>query len=117
MKLNHPIDGIDLSRNFYDVSRKDRDFFVMVSEADSYFIRNDRFRLHEDGRFYEVPITSNETRYCMDVTKNTYSHANVRVFLQGKLDKFMSIKQTDTSYKIIFFGTNGDSFKNGQRNK
>lgn len=35
--------------------------------------------------------------------------------LSHNLFKFMKIKQTDTSYTIIPFGTNGDSFKNAQQ--
>lgn len=35
--------------------------------------------------------------------------------LQTRLDEFMKIKQTDSSYQVIPFGTNGDKFKNSQQ--
>lgn len=110
--IDHDIDGMDLSHNLFNQPGKDRDFFNMAFEGDCYFVRNDRFRLHEDGRFYEVPVTSNETRYSMEVVENPSQHTNTRAFLQGKLDDYMQIKQTDTSYSIVPFGTNGDIFKN-----
>ena len=117
IKLDHDVDGMDLSHNIYGTLGKDRDTFNMAFEGDCYFVRTDRFRLHEDGRFYEVPVTSNEARYSMEVIKDSNAHANMRTFLQGKLDEFMSIKQTDTSYTIVPFGTNGDTFKNAQQRK
>jgi arylsulfatase A len=117
ISINHKIDGMDLSHNFYGTPGKDRDFFNMAFEGNCYFVRNDRFRLHEDGRFYEVPVISNETRYSMKVVDDLNQHAHTRAFLQGKLDDYMQIKQTDTSYSIVPFGTNGDSFKNEQERK
>lgn len=113
--VEHDIDGMDLSHNLFDVPGKDRDFFNMAFEGDCYFVRNERFRLHEDGRFYEVPVSSNETRYNMDVLADPNEHQNSRTYLQGKLDDFMQIEQTDRSYTIVPFGTNGDNFKNEQQ--
>ena len=115
INLNHKVDGMDLSHNFYGLPGKDRDFFNMAFEGDCYFVRTDRFRLHEDGRFYEIPVTSNLSRYSMDIIEDDHSHQNIRAFLKGKLDEYMSIKQSDTSYTIVPFGTNGDSFKNAQQ--
>ena len=117
ISIEHEIDGMDLSHNLLGVPGKDRDFFNMAFEGDCYFVRNDRFRLHEDGRFYEVPVTSNETRYSMEVTSNPDDHQNTRAYLQGKLNDYMQIKQTDTSYTIVPFGTKGDNFKNAQEKK
>lgn len=115
--LKHEVDGMDLSHNLLGQPGKDRDFFYMAFEGDCYFVRNDRFRLHEDGRFYEVPVTANETRYSMEVLEDATRHAHSLTYLQEKLDEFMQIKQTDTSYTIIPFGTGGDSFKNAQEKK
>jgi arylsulfatase A len=112
--VRHKVDGMDLSHNLFGQPGQDRDFFSMAFEGDCYFIRNDRFRLHEDGRFYEVSVSSNETRYHMDTVDNPARHANSRAYLETKLKDFMQIKQTDTSYTIIPFGTNGDSFKNAR---
>jgi hypothetical protein len=51
----------------------------------------------------------------MEVVEDANQHANTRAFLQGNLDDFMQIKQTDTSYRVVPFGTNGDNFKNAQQ--
>ena len=115
ISLDHEVDGMDLSHNLYGVPGNDRDFFNMAFEGDCYFVRNDRFRLHEDGRFYEVPVTSNESRYSMELTNNPDDHLNIRAYLQAKLNDYMQIKQTDSSYTIVPFGTNGDNFKNAQQ--
>ena len=86
----------------------------MAFEGDVYFVRDERFRLHEDGRFYDVSVTGNETRYDMNPVSDPVRFANARSRLQRQLDEFMKIKQTDTTYTIIPFGTNGDNFKNAQ---
>ena len=86
----------------------------MAFEGDVYFVRDKRFRLHEDGRFYDVAIAGNETRYDMNVVSDSKQHANHRRQLQHRLNEFMAIKQTDGSYFIVPFGTDGDNFKNAQ---
>ena len=104
---------MDLSHNFFDTPGKDRNSFAMAFEGDVYFVRDHRFRLHEDGRFYDVSVSNNETRYNMEVL-NPKMHAESRQRLQQQLDAFMKIQKTDTIYEIIPFGTNGDNFKNAQ---
>ncbi|MCZ6671781.1 MAG: sulfatase-like hydrolase/transferase, partial [Verrucomicrobia bacterium] len=115
--IQHEIDGMDLSHNLFGLPGTDRDHFTMAFEGDCYFIRSDRFRLHEDGRFYEVSVSSNESRYNMDLVNDPTEHQHVRAYLQDRLHKFMQIKQTDTSYTIVPFGTNGDNFKNAQQSR
>ncbi|MEM1228047.1 MAG: sulfatase-like hydrolase/transferase [Planctomycetota bacterium] len=112
--VGHEIDGMDLSHNLYHSKGKDRKHFFMAFEGDVYFVRDKRFRLHEDGRFYDVSVAGNETRYDMNVVGDSMQHADDRRQLQRRLDDFMRIKQTDGSYSIIPFGTNGDNFKNAQ---
>ena len=112
--IKHQIDGMDLSHNFFNSPGKDRDHFFMAFEGDVYFVRDKRFRLHEDGRFYDVAIAGNESRYAMNVVSDSKQNANHRRQLQHRLDEFMSIKQTDRSYSIVPFGTDGDNFKNAQ---
>lgn len=85
----------------------------MAFEGDVYFVRDKEFRLHEDGRFYEVPVSSNESRYNMKILDPSL-HAENRQRLQKHLDAFMKIQQTDPSYTIVPFGTHGDTFKNAQ---
>ena len=112
--LEHVVDGIDLSHNLFDLPGKDREYFYMAFEGGVYFVRDKRFRLHEDGRLYDVPVAGNETRYHMNVVSDSEQHSDARRRLQRQLDEFMAIRQTDTSYTIVPFGTNGDDFKNAQ---
>ena len=79
-----------------------------------FFIRDKRFRLHEDGRFYDVPVAGDKARYNMKVVDDSWQHAGSRRQLQDRLDQFMQIKQTDRSYTIEPFGTGGDNFKNAR---
>ena len=114
--LEHEVDGMDLSHNLLGQSGKDREYFMMAFEGGLYFVRDSRFRLHEDGRFYDVPVTGAEARYGMQIVQDAASHADARMRMQSRLDQFMRIKQTDRSYHVIPFGTNGDVFKNAQDN-
>lgn len=111
--LQHKVDGMDLSHNFFNTDGEDRTMFAMAFEGDVYFVRDHRFRLHEDGRLYEIPVSSNKSRYSMEILDPSL-HTENRQRLQKHLDAFMQIQQTDPSYTIIPFGTNGDIFKNAQ---
>ena len=111
--LEQDVDGMDLSHNLFDTPGIDRTHFAMAFEGDVYFVRDSRFRLHEDGRFYEVPVSEVEERYRMTpLGPNQFPEHRQR--LQRYLDAFMKIQKTDTSYDIVPFGTNGDVFKNNQ---
>lgn len=111
ISLNHEIDGMDLSHNLFNTPGKDRTLFAMAFEGGVYFVRDKRFRLHEDGRFYEIPVSDMEARYSMETLDSGFNLEH-RQQLQGHLDAFMDIKQTDTSYTIVPFGTYGDVIKN-----
>lgn len=111
--LEHEVDGMNLSHNLFGKDGKDREYFHMAFEGDVFFIRDKRFRLHEDGRFYDIPVTGNEARYSMDLSEETgIKNAAAKADLQRRLHAFMKIHQTDTSYTVIPFGTGGDNFKN-----
>jgi arylsulfatase A-like enzyme len=112
--IEHEVDGMDLSHNLLGQPGEDREYFMMAFEGGLYFVRDNRFRLHEDGRFYDVPVTNVEARYGMQVLKDVSPHADARMRLQKRLEEFMRIKQADSSYHVIPFGTNGDVFKNAQ---
>jgi len=117
--LTNGVDGMDLSHNLLGTSGKDREYFPMAFEGGCWFVRDSRFRLHEDGRFYEVPVVSNESRYRMEPL-GSGSHAESKNRLQKQLDRFMSITKTDDSYTIVPFGVKGDNFKTkqlGSRNR
>jgi arylsulfatase A len=111
--LGHKVDGMDLSHNLFGTSGKDREYFPMAFEGGCWFVRDNRFRLHEDGRFYEVPVGQNESRYGMEIL-DPGLHVESRDRLQRQLDEFMAITKTDDSYSIIPFGVKGDSFKEQQ---
>ncbi len=115
ISLDHEVDGLDLSHNLFDTEGKDREYYFMAFEGDCYFVRDKRYRLHEDGRFYDIPVTSDETRYSMELSEAVEQNASARENLQKRLDEFMEIRQSDTSYQVIPFGTKGDNFKNAQQ--
>ena len=83
----------------------------MAFEGGVYFVRDKRFRLHEDGRFYEIPVSDLEARYSMETLPDGIN-LEYRQRLQDHLDAFMYINKTDTSYTIVPFGTYGDDIKN-----
>jgi len=111
ISIEHEIDGMDLSHNLFNTPGKDRTLFAMAFEGGVFFVRDKRFRLHEDGRFYEIPVSDVEARYSMEEPDRSVRLEH-RQRLQRHLDEFMNIKKTDTSYTIVPFGTNGDVIKN-----
>ena len=111
--LKHEVDGMDLSHNLLGTSGVDREYFPMAFEGGCRFVRDDRFRLHEDGRFYEVPVGDNVSRYGMEALAPG-THAESRDRLQKRLDRFMEIRKVDNSYTIVPFGVVGDNFKTRQ---
>ena len=115
--VEHEIDGMDLSHNLFDKPGKDREFFEMAFEGGCYFVRDKRFRLHEDGRFYDIPVTGDESRYSMHEISDLEENTEHQHRLKKRLTQFMTIKQTDTNYRVIPFGTGGDEFKNRQDRK
>lgn len=112
IKTDHPVDGMDLSHALLDQPGVDREYVAMAFEGDVYFVRDKRFRLHEDGRMYDVPTVSNEGRYSMDSLISDSDHKDDRARLKERLDAHMRIRKTDDSYSVIPFGTGGDRFKN-----
>ncbi len=110
----HEVDGMDLSHNLLGKPGKDREYFMMAFEGGLYFVRDKRFRLHEDGRFHDVPVTNIEARYGMQILEDASLQADARKRLQDHLNLFMRVRQTDNSYNVVPFGTNGDVFKNAQ---
>jgi arylsulfatase A len=115
--LSREVDGMDLSHNLFDTPGTDREYFTMAFEGDCYFVRDEHFRLHEDGRLYDVQVTSNESRYHMERSETAAVPVEIRAKLQRRLDAFMQIRQTDSTYEIVPFGTNGDNFKNAQQKR
>ncbi|MEM0970376.1 MAG: sulfatase-like hydrolase/transferase [Verrucomicrobiota bacterium] len=115
--LSPAVDGLDLSHQLFGTEGVDREHVFMAFEGDCYFVRDRHHRLHEDGRFYHVPVTSNETRYHMETSRTGGESAVAKANLQRHLDALMRIRQTDDSYRVIPFGTFGDRFKNEQQKR
>ncbi len=112
--IGQAVDGMDLSHTFFGNPGKDRQYFNMAFEGDVYFVRDKRVRLHEDGRMYDVSVTSNETRYSMESLVGKSDQKEARERLHQHLGEYMKIRKTDDSYHIFPFGTGGDRFKNAQ---
>ena len=112
--IEKAVDGIDLSHTFWGKPGRDRQYFSMAFEGDVYFVRDERFRLHEDGRMYDVPVTSDKARYSMESIISKSDRTDARKRLRERLDRYMKIQKTDESYSIFPFGTGGDNFKNAQ---
>ena len=91
------VDGLDLSHYFYGTGGKERDhFFICLSEK--YFVRDHRFRLHNDGRFYDISTKSDMTRYS---EKETTQFPEQKERLQKimdmyKMDQYPFSRKNDT---------------------
>jgi hypothetical protein len=64
---------------------------VLVNYGRGFFVREKRFRLNQDGKLYDIPITSDASRYSEAVTTDP-AHAADRVRLMMTLDDFMAIE-------------------------
>ena len=62
-------------------------------------MRDKRFRLNQDGKLYDIPVTSNATRYSEQVTTAPRYQAHRRR-LQTLLDNFMAIENEYTTDKV-----------------
>lgn len=113
--LRDPVDGMDLSHLLLGGDGVDRQYFPMAFEGGVFFVRGRRYRLHEDGRLYDVPVDSPEGRYSMEALVGEGEEPRARRRLQEQLDRYMGIRKTDPSYEVIPFGTGGDRFRNAQR--
>jgi arylsulfatase A len=87
--LTAETDGMDLSHYFTGSEGTDREQ-VFMSFKSGYFVRDKRFRLHEDGKLYDIPVTSDKERYSEKVTTNPEYNAE-RERLQKILDGYMAL--------------------------
>lgn len=63
LPMNAEVNGMDLSHNFFAQPGTNREYVYLAWEGGYYMVRNKRFRIHEDGRLFDIPVTSNEARY------------------------------------------------------
>jgi arylsulfatase A-like enzyme len=88
--LSRKLDGMDLSHVFLGKEGKDREQ-VFINHGRGYFVRESRFRLNQDGKLYDIPVTSDKERYSELITTDP-AHETDRRRLQAALDQFLAIK-------------------------
>lgn len=84
------IDGMDLSHYLFGTEGVDRDHVFMSYNGES-FVRDQRFRLSDEGVLFDIPATSNESRYSEKISINP-EHKEVKERLQVLLDQYNSIE-------------------------
>lgn len=88
--LNREVDGMDLSHLLIGGKGTNREQ-VLINYGRGFFVREKRFRLNQDGQLYDIPITSDASRYSESVSTNP-THDTDRTRLQAILDDFMGIE-------------------------
>jgi arylsulfatase A-like enzyme len=88
--LSRKLDGMDLSHVLLGKEGKDREQ-VLINHGRGYFVRESRFRLNQDGKLYDIPVTSDKERYSEKVTTDP-AHETDLIRLQAALDQFLAIK-------------------------
>lgn len=91
IELDGKVDGIDLSHLLLGKKGTNREH-VLINHGRGYFVRESRFRLNQDGKLYDIPVTSDRTRYAEKLVAGN-AHAADRRRLQGLLDEFMAIER------------------------
>ncbi len=90
IEQSREVDGIDLSHLLIGGERTNREH-VLINYGRGFFVREKRFRLNQDGKLYDIPITSDASRYSEAVTTDP-AHDTDRACLKKILDDFMSIE-------------------------
>ncbi|MEW4486499.1 sulfatase-like hydrolase/transferase [Thalassoglobus sp. JC818] len=90
IELDREVDGMDLSHLIMGGEGTDRER-VLINYGRGYFVREERFRLNQDGNLYDIPITSDASRYSETITTDA-AHEADRNRLQAILDDFMAIE-------------------------
>lgn len=89
--LDRKVDGMNLAHNLTGEPGTDRTH-VLINYKSGYFVRERTFRLHENGKFYDIPVTSDASRYS-ERQSSAVEHQSHRKRLQRILTDFMSIEQ------------------------
>jgi arylsulfatase A-like enzyme len=90
IKLTRQHDGMDLSHILLGKEGKDREQ-VFINHGKGYYVRESRFRLNQDGKMYDIPVTSDKERYSEKVSTDPAHEADL-LRLQVALDQFLAIK-------------------------
>ena len=83
IKTEDGVNGRDVSHYLTGATGEDRDH-IFVCYGRNYFVRTDKWRLHNTGDLYYIPNTSNEERYA-EKKKESDKH---RAKLQAMLDAY-----------------------------
>ena len=98
IRLNRKVDGLNLAHHLTGGPGKNREH-VLINYGRGYFVRDKRFRLNQDGKLYDIPVTSNAARYSEQLTTDL-EHQGHRRRLQTLLDNFMAIENEYTTDKV-----------------
>lgn len=85
---------------------------VLINYGRGFFVREKRFRLNQDGKLYDIPVSSNQERYSEKLSTNP-EHEAERDRMQKILDEFMKIQPSNDK----FSGTNPGSKKLSKKEK
>jgi arylsulfatase A len=94
IKTADEVDGMDLSHNFLGKPGTDRDH-IYICYRTGTLVRDKRFRLHDSGDFYDIPQTSDASRYAEKKSTNP-EHDSHRKRLQMLLDSYPVPPVADT---------------------
>ncbi len=97
IKLDREVDGMDLSHNLLGTAGEERQQ-VLMSFKKGYFVRDRRFRLHENGTLYDIPVSSDKERYS-ESKAGSEDFISDRERLGAVLKDFMAIEQANTNSK------------------
>jgi len=101
-KVKDEVNGMDLSHTFLGVKGHDRDH-IFVAYRGERFVRNKRFRLHDNGKLIDCSVASNQSRYSKTVDLNP-EHDAERKRMQLLLDQYIAMPtRTDLDVKIRGF--------------
>ena len=95
IELGRSVDGMDLSHCLMGTEGEDRSH-ILINYRNGFFVRDKRFRLNENGKLYDIPVTSDRKRYRELVVEDP-TFAGERQRLQRLLDEFMAI---ESEYRI-----------------
>ncbi|MEM9478871.1 MAG: sulfatase-like hydrolase/transferase [Verrucomicrobiota bacterium] len=83
------VDGMDLSHNLLNQKGTDRDH-VFVYFKKNAFVRDHRFRLNEAGKLFDIPVSSDKSRY-REKQSTDPGHQSHKDRLQKILDGYLAI--------------------------
>jgi arylsulfatase A len=109
------VDGIDLSHQFVGGKGVDRET-VFIHYGKDYFVRDGRWRLHRNGAFYDIPTTTNASRYAEKKDEGPEDEAE-RARLAAVLAPYAAEVEAAEESGIFAHGRGGEKSGKGERKK